>query len=256
MDGKPPMRRRSSARRSMVEPRANSTEPSMRATTQRAGGAPGQGGTGGGIHPAGHARPPPRGGGGGGGQGGPGGNFPRAEHARHRHAGCEFGGYAQRFPAAGPVFGRRAIEAGDQAGVRPIEERGHWAGGVRRYPYVAVVDQQERVAGLGGEVGENADFAVRHFGGGEDQTDVARGEFRNETADIVGGGVVGAADAEQDLVLRIVLQSVRTDGFVEVRIAAVHGLQDGDGEAGGGGRASGGPAPPQGRHDHQQPVGG
>jgi hypothetical protein len=84
-----------------------------------------------------------------------------------------------------------------------------------------------------------------------------RGEFRDEAADIVGGGVVGAADAEQDLVLRVVLHGMRADGFVEVRIAAVHGLQDGDREAGrqGLGRPAKPPAPPDGRDDGQQPVG-
>jgi hypothetical protein len=126
---------------------------------------------------------------------------------------------------------------------------------------IAVVDEQQRVAGLGGQIGQHADFGVGHFGGGNDQADVARREFRDEAADVVGGGVVGAADAEQDFVLRIVLHGVRADGFIEVRVAAVHGLEDGD-RANGGvggqglGRQAKPPAPRDGRDDGQQPVSG
>ena len=61
-----------------------------------------------------------------------------------------------------------------------------------------------------------------------DDLDRAAREIRAAGVDIGDGGVVGIGEAEEEFEFRVVLRGVRADGFVEMRIAAMHGLQNGE----------------------------
>ena len=61
---------------------------------------------------------------------------------------------------AGRGFRRGAVEAGDQAGARLGQRRRHGAQITRRHLDVAVVDQQQRIAGAARQFGQHAGLGV------------------------------------------------------------------------------------------------
>ena len=82
------------------------------------------------------------------------------------------------------------------------------------------------MAGRGREFLEHAHFAVGGLGRGQHDAYRQPPEFRRQPRDFAEGGVGRVAHAKQNLEFRVVLQRVRTDALVEVRIQAAHGLQN------------------------------
>jgi hypothetical protein len=85
--------------------------------------------------------------------------------------------------------------------------------------------------GFAGEDLERAGLAVGRVVGGRDHADRQAREFAPQPRDVRQRGSSGSATAEEDFELRVPLLGVGADGVVELRIAAAHGLQDGNGGA-------------------------
>ena len=95
------------------------------------------------------------------------------------------------------------------------------------HPDITIVDQQILVPRLGQHLQQVADFAIHAaLLRADHQLDLPLGKFAHELLDERHGGVVGVAHAEDDFVLRIILQAVAAKTFVSAGIGAQHRLQD------------------------------
>jgi hypothetical protein len=137
------------------------------------------------------------------------------------------------------------IEGGDHAGFL-VAESVHDAGEVvGRDADVGIVNEQEIVLGVDGDLDEGGDFAV----GSErlladDEADGERGEFLAEALDDRDGGVVVAGDSEEDFEgAGIILAAVAGEGFIHAVVDSAERFEDADGGCEGrevGGGAAGG----------------
>ena len=80
---------------------------------------------------------------------------------RHQRAGREFGRDRERFEAARPVVRFGSIQAGDQPdALGPPAARSRRADIARRHADIAVVDDQDRMASLLGQIDQRSDLDV------------------------------------------------------------------------------------------------
>jgi hypothetical protein len=93
---------------------------------------------------------------------------------------------------------------------------------------IAVIDHQDGIAGRRRQVHQHAHLAVRRRRRADHEPYGAVGELASEPLDLRNGGVGRIRNPEQDLEVRVILESVRADALGEVRIQAVHGLEDGN----------------------------
>ena len=133
-------------------------------------------------------------------------------------AGGEFGGDSERFETARPVVRFRSIEARDQADAGIGQWRGDFANVTGRHADIAVVDDQNRDVALR----EQDRSAMPTFGSARRCAHKTsrmgkRRELAHQPLYFDARRIVCAPDAEQDLELRILLQRVCADGFVESR---------------------------------------
>ena len=162
-------------------------------------------------------------------EGGTEAEFADADEGCDEGAGDEIDGDAEGFPDAGGGAGDGAIRTGDEGGLVHDKARGEAAEVVAGDADVAVVDDEDGMAGFLQKIDQHADFAV---GGGGFTFEETDGDLRmgvNESADSRDSGVVEGVDAEEDFKLGVVLGGVAGDGVFEARIKAADGFQDGNG---------------------------
>ncbi len=150
----------------------------------------------------------------------------------------------------------RAIETRHQPGSGIGKRRHHVVEITGRNENVAVVHQQNLMAGLARQFRQYARFGIRRRGGNPGDGNRQVGELALQALDVFDRRVGGIADAEQNFELGIVLRRVGSYAGVKARVAAVNGLENGDG-----GRIRRTlprcrPAPPRCGDQRQQIVGG
>ena len=152
-----------------------------------------------------------------------------AQQARHQHAGRELGGDAQRLRARRPGIRRAAIEARHQPDFADPPAARSPRAGIRaaprcRYRSPAAADTARACA-------SSASTPTLALGASVSTTTTSMrrpGNSRCRRAISCERRVARIADAEEDFELGIILRRVREDGLVEARVAAVHGLEDGE----------------------------
>ena len=147
-----------------------------------------------------------------------------------------------------------AIEAGHQPHARVFERGRHRSQIARLDANVAVVHQQQFVPGAPSQFGQHPGLGIRRCSGDHVDRDGHPGEVALQAADVLDRAIPGIAHAEQNLEFRMVLPRVGRDGLVESRVAAMHGLQNGDAARRAGCRPRSLPSPADSRPQRQQPV--
>src|SRR5579864_5301627 len=125
------------------------------------------------------------------------------------------------------LCGNSAIKASDQAHAWPLKLRDNGAQIARLDPNVAVIDEKDLVSGPRHELGYGAHLAVgaklffaKHF------AYIALREFTYQLLNNWDRRIVGIADSEQDLVLRIILHTMRTKRLMHLEVTAFERFQD------------------------------
>ena len=151
-------------------------------------------------------------------------------------AGDKIGGDAQGFESRAEGARRfAAVEAGDEADLRVGERRDYLLQVARFDADVAVIDEQDFVAGVGEHLRKIADFDIcAECAIADDEFYCAVGKLLLQPGDHFASGVGWVADAEDQLEVGVVLLGVAEETLPHLGIGAFERLEDGDGRKRGG----------------------
>jgi hypothetical protein len=124
----------------------------------------------------------------------------------------------------GKVLSAGAVQRSDQADSRLLQFGGERFQIALRNADIAIVNEHDVVERFLFEVNQCAHFGVRRHRGTDDEADPAIREFGDGAFDDRDGGIIGIADGEEQLEVRIILLGVRADDAVEERVDAANGL--------------------------------